>query len=109
MKINKIAISGLRAFNEAQFIFQPGMNLLGGVNGVGKTTVLEAVRICLTKLMPEITLTKSRKDDIIGSDIKIGSEALQVSCDFVVDSVQFNLLIQKTRVRVIGKESGMPR
>ena len=30
-------------FKEAEFDFQPGFNLIAGVNGVGKTSVLEAI------------------------------------------------------------------
>ena len=41
MNIKRLELTHLRAFKHAEFNFIPGMNLLVGVNGVGKTTVLD--------------------------------------------------------------------
>jgi predicted ATP-binding protein involved in virulence len=82
MRIKKLSVSGLRAFSQADFEFQPGMNLLVGINGVGKTTVLDALRISLSKVLPIITSSKNRKDGFEVTDIKIGSASMQISCDF---------------------------
>jgi len=85
------------------------MNLLVGINGVGKTTVLDSLRICLSIILPNITASKNRKDSFSFSDIKIGSNNLQVSCDFEFGNVLFNLLIQKQREGSVVNDSGNPR
>jgi recombinational DNA repair ATPase RecF len=52
MKITRLTVASLRAFEQATFDFDPGFTLLAGVNGVGKTTVLETLRIGLSRLLP---------------------------------------------------------
>jgi predicted ATP-binding protein involved in virulence len=109
MKIIRISLSGLRAFSQAEFSFQPGMNLLVGVNGVGKTTTLDALRVSLSRVLPEITMSRSQKQTFEVNDIKLGLEAMQVSCDFLFDKKEFNLLIYKQRENFNKNETGNPR
>lgn len=74
-----------------------------------KTTVLDALRICLSIILPNITASKSRKDSFAQSDIKIGSSNLQVSCDFEFGNIPFNLLIQKQKEGTVLNDPGNPR
>jgi predicted ATP-binding protein involved in virulence len=85
------------------------MNLIVGVNGVGKTTVLESIRVCLSKLLPEITASRGRKESFALTDIRIGMDALQVDCEFDIDELKFQLTVQKKKQGFIGNDSGDPR
>jgi len=105
MKISKLSVTGLRALSQAEFIFQPGMNLLVGVNGVGKTSVLEALCICLSRILPELTLSRSQKQAFDSNDISIGLNTLQVSCNFEFDNKGFELLLVKQRQTTFDKDS----
>lgn len=50
MVIQEIRLKDFRAHGETHFSFGPGINLLCGPNGIGKTNVLEAIHyLCLTK------------------------------------------------------------
>lgn len=109
MIIRKLFLTNLRAYTEAEFEFQPGMNLLVGVNGVGKTTALEALRISLSQVLPEITVSKHRKENFSLSDIKIGSNSLQVSCNIEIDDHQFNLLIHRQKETIKPKDNDSVR
>lgn len=109
MRIEKLTIAGLRAFAHAEFTFLPGVNLLVGINGVGKTTVLDALRISLSRVLPEISSSKGPKQNFELSDIKIGMDALQVACDFEHRKNKFNLLLQKKRENIQPKDSGSIR
>lgn len=109
MYIKKLSLSGLRAFSQAEFHFKPGMNLLVGVNGVGKTTVLDALRISLSKVIPELTSSKARKDGFIASDIKIGSSSAQITCEFEFNNTKFSLVTFKQRLSSVPRESDNPR
>ena len=109
MIIQKLFLTNLRGYIEAEFEFQPGMNLLVGINGVGKTTALEALRITLSQVLPEITVSKHRKENFLLSDIKIGSYNLQVSCDFVIEDQQFNLLLFRQKETMKPKDNDSVR
>lgn len=43
MRVTRLSLENVRAITRAEFTFQAGFNLIVGVNGVGKTTVLEAI------------------------------------------------------------------
>ena len=50
MKLKRLELTNFRVFEQATFDFQPGMNLLVGINGAGKSSVLDALRIILSKI-----------------------------------------------------------
>ena len=43
MKIDRIALSGFRNYDEENAVFGPGVNVITGVNAQGKTNLLEAI------------------------------------------------------------------
>ena len=92
MNISHLEIAGLRAFKHAEFDFRPGMNLLVGVNGVGKTTVLDGLRVCLSRVLPHITPSPSRPlafetADIAGS---LPSLTVTVSLQFGRETFEYS-------------------
>ena len=83
MRVTRLKLANVRAIKAAEFHFLPGINLVVGVNGVGKTTILEALAACLAefvsnnvnvRLHPTL-LAKAR-------DVRVGAEALDVECEF---------------------------
>jgi hypothetical protein len=100
----RMSVAGLRAFEEAQFEFDPAFTLLVGVNGVGKTTVLEALRIALSRLLPRFAASKSRPENFTADDIRVGDPALTVSVDFAHGAVDHHwLLLRQREQRVVDK------
>lgn len=79
--------------------------MLVGINGVGKTTVLDAIRVCLSVIFPNISETKHRRDSFADSDIKIGTDHLQVSLDFNYLNIEYNLLILKRKRNYVVDET----
>lgn len=84
MQINRLTLTNFRAFEQAEFEFEPGMNLLVGINGVGKSTVLDAIRILLSQLLPLVGVSKSKRLDFDVKDIT-------VECDWLYTSLVCNI------------------
>lgn len=54
MHVETLRITNMRAIETAELNFSPGFNLLVGVSGVGKTTVLDALAYCLSGAVREM-------------------------------------------------------
>ena len=51
MKLKRLELTNFRIFEQATFDFQPGMNLIVGINGVGKSSVLDALRLLFSEVL----------------------------------------------------------
>lgn len=74
MYIKKLTIKNFKAISDMKLEFQPGVNLLIGDNGVGKTTILEAASIALGGFLSGITGVSAK--NILQTDIRIGKKSV---------------------------------
>jgi ABC-type multidrug transport system ATPase subunit len=111
MIVTRLKLTNLRAIEAAEFRFQPGINLIVGVNGVGKTSVLDALRICASAIAKQANKLSGRIETFAASDIRIGAGALSVECDVRIGERQHAYLIHKPREASVPqkKKVGMPR
>lgn len=69
MYIESVSIKNFKAIDELKIDFRPGVNLLIGDNGVGKTSVLEAITVALGGFLTGIPGVSSK--NILADDVKI--------------------------------------
>ena len=60
MEITSLKLANIRSIKTAEFRFQPGFNLIAGLNGVGKSTVLDALRFCLSRVLTLTTPSRAK-------------------------------------------------
>jgi len=82
MKIKQMTVTNLRALEHVEFEFDPRINLIVGVNGVGKSTVLDALRICSSRILPSITKSRTKAMSFSIDDIRSGLPFLDVDVSF---------------------------
>lgn len=68
MKLKRLELTSFRIFDQATFDFQPGINLLVGINGVGKSSVLDALRKLLAKALPNFTASEKPSPFLFSED-----------------------------------------
>ena len=68
MKLKRLTLTNFRIFERATFDFQPGMNLLVGINGVGKSSVLDALRMLLAQALPNFTASEKPFSALFSAD-----------------------------------------
>lgn len=96
MKINTLELTNVRGFTYAKLDFQPGFNLIVGINGVGKTTVLESLRIVLSHILSEIKVPIITKESFKKTDININTDQLQVNTNFSIDGDNYDFVYSKS-------------
>ena len=103
MRVNRLKITNVRAIAAAEFHFRPDFNLVVGVNGIGKTTVLDALSACLAEfvfdngeLPPHPTLLAKAED------VRAGAVALDVECELVDHGRIFVYSHHKSRDKPYG-------
>ena len=62
MYLSKLKIANFRAIKEAEINFQKGVNILIGENNSGKSTIIDALRICLGYGKSENTISIKETD-----------------------------------------------
>ena len=104
MQINHLTLTNFRGFEQAEFEFQPEMNLIVGINGVGKSTVLDAIRIMFSQILPGFTASRSRPENFTVDDIRLGGGALTAKLEFKAANIDFKYLVHKPREQSIVPE-----
>lgn len=89
MIVSELQLSHVRAIQNAEFKFRDGFNLLVGVNGVGKTTVLDSLRICLSRVLRVAAQMPLKTMAFEVSDIRNGLPFLEASAFFDLAGNEF--------------------
>lgn len=83
MKINEIRITGIGGISDLILQFDPRMNIICGPNGIGKTTILEAIAHCF--IAGEVTILKRNVN------CQSGSIHVKLDCDPTEEDVEINV------------------
>ena len=54
MTVDELALENFRSFGKFHISFQPGLNVITGVNGVGKTSILEAIHLGMSHMIARL-------------------------------------------------------
>lgn len=107
MKVTRLKLANVRAIKEAEFHFQPGFNLIVGVNGVGKTSVLDALGVCLSEIVVHANQLRLRPDSFTSKDIRIGANTLTLECGVAVGKDEHAYLVHQPRSTSVAREKGV--
>lgn len=101
MYIEKVSIKNFKAIDNIEIEFRPGVNLLIGDNGVGKTSVLEAITVALGGFLAGIPGVLSKNilaDDVRIQLLEIGQASsaiyyktpVEITCHVDIDGIKYD-------------------
>ena len=107
MRVSRLKLANLRVIEEAEFRFRPGFNLVAGVNGVGKTSVLDALGVCLSAIVKQANGIGYRARTFSPNDLRVGAEALTAECEVELDGAAYTYLVHNP-CRIGVRRRNMP-
>ena len=99
MRVTRLKLVNVRAIEVAEFRFQPGFNLIAGVNGVGKTTVLDTLAVCFSAVVRQGNRRPRYGRSFGADDVRVGVGALQTECDLECAGQKYGYLLHRFRDR----------
>lgn len=97
MKLESLSLTYCGGFEQLDIAFEPDVTLIAGVNGVGKSTVLHALAVLLSRAMPEFTPSRSAPLYFTDDDIHGDKASLEVSARLQIDGQTINAGVQRLR------------
>ena len=98
MMVTGIKLTNVRSIRTAELHFHPGFNLVVGENGVGKSTLLDALAICVFEF--ERVYNRSFRGaprPFRNEDIRAAAESLELECSLVYARSSYNFLMHRSR------------
>jgi predicted ATP-dependent endonuclease of OLD family len=97
MQLKHLTLTHIRAFSHAEITFQTGMNLIVGINGVGKSTILDTLRILLFQSLTHLSQSHRKSLDFDITDITVNQPTLTAELTFEVADNEFHYLVHQPR------------
>lgn len=106
MKIEKIELCNFRSASEINFEIREKLNLFVGINGSGKSTILDALCICLSWLVKRIERENGRGMPIPDSSLRNGQYDGFLRLSIAEGKSNYTWLLAKTaKGRISNRES----
>lgn len=90
MLIQKLKLKNYRGISDAEMDFEGKSTIIYGINGMGKSTILDACNILFSKILNEVTCDEQLRGLMIRQqDVKIGEDTVEISAEIVVEDKKF--------------------
>ncbi|MDO4410443.1 MAG: AAA family ATPase [Akkermansia sp.] len=110
MYIEEIRIENIRGIKSEQIKFCSGVNLIVGVNGSGKSSVLDSIAYTLSNVAARLKKKGGIGKYITNTDIRIGSKEALIEAEFVNSGEKLNITMTAGRLGYAkNKESNYSR
>ncbi len=97
MKIKQLHLQNFRGIADLNFEFHERLSVLVGVNGAGKSSILDASAILLSRLTSTISTSKAGGRLFAQEDIRNGADVAKVWLQVEFDGQMFDWSMTKTR------------
>jgi predicted ATP-binding protein involved in virulence len=93
MKLDKISLANFKGFEQLDLDFESDVTVIAGINGIGKSSILYAIAVVLSKALPLFTASISKPRSFDTDDIYSKGDVLKTNTKFLV-MMQLNIASQ---------------
>ena len=98
MRVTRLKLTNVRAIRAAELRFGPGLNLVTGVNGAGKTTVLDSLGTCLASFVSRNQQgRRGPRGRPTAADVGPAGDTLQVECELAHSGATYRCTHRRAR------------
>ena len=95
MILKAISLANYRGFEQIDFEFRDRVTVIAGVNGVGKSGILHALTVMLSRAIRGFTPSNRDVIHFTDEDVFWGKPSLQTSCVFQVETHTCHITVQR--------------
>lgn len=107
MLVHELKLTHFRGLLNSEIKFQPGFNLIVGVNGAGKSSVLDALRVLLSKVLPMFTPAPRFNLGFESDDIMLDRASMHAELTFSCHgSAPYVYVVDKHREQHVSNADG---
>jgi predicted ATP-binding protein involved in virulence len=106
MRIKSLQLNNFRCFDDITIDFDPYLTVIVGINGSGKTTILQALRAILMPLQNYVRINQIICSNLSKYDIKINSKNDIVLFKLYIDSFEINIPFESFKTPVYLSDFG---
>jgi predicted ATP-binding protein involved in virulence len=97
MKLTSLSLFNLRSFEFAEISFDPQFTLIAGINGAGKSTVLDAIRTCASHIIRQVKGVRINPFSFEADDIHFGAPFADATLHFTLDEHDCRFTLREWR------------
>lgn len=87
MILRKLTATNYRSFQNESFLFSERVTVIAGVNGRGKSSILDGLSLLLSRLLPQVTPARGGYKYLRPQDIRHDEEALEMTLSVIFENV----------------------
>ncbi|TLP75169.1 ATP-binding protein [Pseudomonas nitroreducens] len=91
MKLKKLTLANFRGFDQIDLDFADDMTVIAGINGVGKSGVLKALRSALSLALPKFTVSRESPLGLTDTDVQSSKHGLSMLVTLGLDETKVDV------------------
>jgi predicted ATP-binding protein involved in virulence len=95
MILHQLNLANFRGFDQISLDFEPSVNVIAGVNGIGKSSLLRAIATGLSRVLPIVTPSNVSPLSLSDEDVAFGKSATSVSLSVEFDGHDISATVQR--------------
>lgn len=95
MKLIKLSLANYRGFEQLDITFEPDITVIAGVNGVGKSSVLNAISQIYSRILPRLSPSRARTIPVSDDDIYMDAYQSSITAEFVIRNREWTASLSK--------------